>query len=116
VGSSPAIDDSSIRAGGSTWNGRNRCATISPAEGDRTGDIRARLFRDPGSAVIALLEVLLAHMGDENIDELLHDIQLLLQRGMGRHVRFPPTGRIRDRRQAALLDREQRADGVSPVG
>jgi AcrR family transcriptional regulator len=86
------------------------------AEGDRTGDIRARLFRDPGSAVIALLEVLLAHMGDENIDELLHDIQLLLQRGMGRHVRFPPTGRIRDRRQAALLDREQRADGVSPVG
>jgi AcrR family transcriptional regulator len=75
------------------------------AEGARVGDIRARLFRDPAAAVIVLLEALLARMGDENIDDLLHDVQLLLQRGMGTPVRFPPTGRLKDQRRAALIDR-----------
>jgi AcrR family transcriptional regulator len=86
------------------------------ADGARTGDIRASLFRDPGAAVIALLEALLEHMGDENIDELLHDVQLLLQRGMGRRVRFPPTGRMRDQRRAAALDRDDRSDGAPALG
>lgn len=65
-------------------------------EGGRTGDVRARLFRDPAATVIALLDVLLARLADENIDDILHDVQRLLQRGMGRNIRFPPTGRIRD--------------------
>jgi len=84
------------------------------ADGTRTGDLRARLFRDPAATVIALLDALLAHMGDENIDDLLHDLQRLLQRGMGRHVRFPPTGRIKDQRRIALLDRGDRSSPGGP--
>ena len=66
------------------------------AQGARTGDIRAGLFRDPAAAVIALLESLFRHMGDENIDDLLHDVQRLLARGLGRRLRLRPTGRIVD--------------------
>lgn len=66
------------------------------ADGARTGDIRARLFRDPAAAVIAVLDAILAHMGDESIDDLLHDLQRLIARGMGRHIRLRPTGRIAD--------------------
>jgi len=85
-------------------------------EGARTGDIRARLFRDPAAAVIALLDALLARMGDENIDDLLHDLQRLLQRGMGRHLRFPPTGRLKDQRRIAQLDRGAGSTGTPPAG
>jgi len=74
------------------------------AEGARTGDIRARLFRDPAATVIALLDALLAHLADENIDDILHDVQRLLQRGMGRNLRFPPTGRLKDQRRIERLD------------
>ena len=84
------------------------------AEGARTGDIRARLFHDPAAAVISLLDVLLARMGDENIDDLLHDLQRLLQRGMGRHVRFPPTGRIKDQRRIARIELEDRSPRGGP--
>ncbi len=66
------------------------------AEGTRTGDIRAGLFRDPAAAVIALIETLFRHMGDESIDDLLHDVQRLLARGLGRRIRLRPTGRIVD--------------------
>lgn len=66
------------------------------AEGARTGDIRAGLFRDPAAAVLALLEALFRHMADESIDDLLHDVQRLLARGLGRRIRLRPTGRIVD--------------------
>ncbi len=66
------------------------------AEGARTGDIRSGLYRDPAAAVIALLEALFRHMGDESIDDLLHDVQRLLARGLGRRIRLRPTGRIVD--------------------
>jgi AcrR family transcriptional regulator len=66
------------------------------ADGTRTGDIRAGLFRDPAAAVIALIEALFRHMGDEDIDDLLHDVQQLLARGLGRRIRLRPTGRIVD--------------------
>jgi AcrR family transcriptional regulator len=66
------------------------------AEGARTGDVRAGLFRDPAATVIALIDTVLARMGDENIDELLHDVQRLIARGLGRRIRLRPTGRIVD--------------------
>jgi AcrR family transcriptional regulator len=66
------------------------------ADGVRTGDIRGRLFRDPAAAVLVLLETLFLHMGDENIDDLLRDVQRLLARGLGRRIRLRPTGRIAD--------------------
>ncbi len=66
------------------------------AEGARTGDIRDGLFRDPAAAVIALIEALFRHMSDESIDDLLHDVQRLLARGLGRRIRLRPTGRIVD--------------------
>jgi hypothetical protein len=46
--------------------------------------------------VIALIEALFRHMGDEDIDDLLHDVQQLLARGLGRRIRLRPTGRIVD--------------------
>jgi AcrR family transcriptional regulator len=66
------------------------------AEGERTGDIRRRLFRDPTAAVLVLIETLFRHMGDENIEDLLYDVQRLLARGLGRRIRLRPTGRIAD--------------------
>ena len=66
------------------------------AEGARTGDIRDGLFRDPAAAVIALIEALFRHMSDESIDDLLHDVQRLIARGLGRRIRLRPTGRIVD--------------------
>jgi hypothetical protein len=40
-------------------------------------------------------------------------VQLLLQRGMGIPVRFPPTGRMKDQRRAAELDRDDRTARAS---
>jgi len=82
-------------------------AVLDELEGEGIREIEER---------VALLDALLAHMGDENIDDLLHDAQMLLQRGMGTHMRFPPTGRMKDQRRAAQLDHDDPPAGAAPTG
>jgi AcrR family transcriptional regulator len=65
-------------------------------EGTRKGELRSRLFRNPSAAVIAILDAILLRMDAEDVDDLLHDVQLLVQRGLGRSIRLRPTGQLMD--------------------
>jgi AcrR family transcriptional regulator len=73
-------------------------------EGARKGDMRSRLFRDPVSAVTAILDAIFLRMDREDVDDLLHDMQLIIQRGLGRRIRFPPTGQLLDQKRISRLD------------
>jgi AcrR family transcriptional regulator len=68
-------------------------------EGARVGDLAARRFRNPAAAVFAILDAILHRMDGEDVDDLLHDVQRLLQRGLSRRIRLVPTGQLRDTRR-----------------
>ncbi len=98
----PGRDERLRRKGGLRATVESQVAALIK-EGSQKGELRARLFRNPVAAVMALFEAALLHLDDERAADLTGDLVLLIQRGLGRRIRLRPTGQIRDMRIADRL-------------
>lgn len=67
-------------------------------EGSRKGVFRTSLYDDPTALVIAVFNSLIYHIEDENVDVLLSDMLVFLQRGLRRTLRLRRRDERHDRR------------------
>lgn len=71
-------------------------------EGTRKGVFRSSLYHNPSAMVNAIFDSIILHIEDENVDELLADLAVFLQRGLRRTLRL--------RRRDERLDRRRFGD------
>jgi AcrR family transcriptional regulator len=69
-------------------------------EGSRKGELRSRLFRDPGGMALAIYDAVLLRLDSDGVEQLMDDVLLLLERGLKRRLRLRPVGARRDTRRA----------------
>lgn len=67
-------------------------------EGSRRGIFRPGLYEDATRLVMALLDTIIAHLDDPEVEELSRDMLRLIQRGLRRAIRLRRRDERRDRR------------------
>lgn len=67
-------------------------------EGGRRGIFRTGLYNSASTMVISMLDTIIAHMDDPDVDDLISDILVLLQRGLRRVIRIRRRDERRDQR------------------
>lgn len=67
-------------------------------EGGRRGIFRTGLYNSASVMVISMLDTIIAHMDDPEVDDLISDILVLLQRGLRRVIRIRRRDERRDER------------------
>ncbi len=67
-------------------------------EGGRRGIFRTGLYNNASNMVVSILDTVIAHMEDPDVDHLISDLLVLVQRGLRRVIRIRRRDERRDRR------------------
>jgi len=68
------------------------------SEGGRRGIFRTGLYNNASHMVVAILDTVIEHMDDPDVDDLISDLLVLVQRGLRRVIRIRRRDERRDRR------------------
>ncbi|TVQ40640.1 MAG: TetR/AcrR family transcriptional regulator [Spirochaetaceae bacterium] len=73
-------------------------------EGTRKGVFRTSLYNNPTALVTAVFDAIIIHIEDDDVDELLADLSVFLQRGLRRALRLRRRDERIDRRTVGEPD------------